>query len=100
MLIMTEEQDNQFQSGKICWICEKFIEKDDEKFRDNCHTSWKFKGTAHWSCNMNLQLTKKVPVLCHSFRSYGRHLIFCELNKFDVKIDVIPNRSEKCMPFF
>ena len=49
---------------------------------------------------MNLQLTKKVPVLCHSFRSYDRLLIFCELNKFDVKIDVIPNRSEKCMPFF
>ena len=33
-------------------------------------------------------------------RGYDTHLVFCELNKFDVKIDVIPNRLEKSMGFF
>ena len=33
-------------------------------------------------------------------RGYDTHLVFCELNKFDVKIDVIPNKLEKCMGFF
>ena len=36
----------------------------------------------------------------HNLRSYDSHLIFDELNKFDVKIDVIPNRLEKYMTFF
>ena len=32
-------------------------------------------------------------------RGYDSHLIFCELNKFDVKISVIPNGLEKYMAF-
>ena len=31
---------------------------------------------------------------------YDSHLIFCELHKFDAKINVIPNRLEKCMTIF
>ena len=46
----------------------------------------------------NLSFTKNVPVIFHNLRGYDSHLIFCELNKFDVKIDLIPNRLEKYMP--
>ena len=62
--------------------------------------TWKFRGAAQWSCNINLQFTKNVPVIYHNLRGYNSHLIFCELNKFDVKIDVIPNRLEKYMELF
>ena len=62
------------------------IDDDDEKLRDHCHITGKFKGAVHWSCNKNLQLTKKVPVIFHNLRGY---------DKFDVKIDIIPNRLEK-----
>ena len=58
-----------------------------------------FRNTAHWSCNINLQLTKKVPVIFHNLRDFDNDLIFCELNKIDVKIDVIPSRLEKYMAF-
>ena len=98
-LIMSEEEE-QFQSSNTCWICEKLIDDDDEKVRDHCHVTGKFRGAAHWSCNINLQLTKKVPVIFHNLRGYDSHLIFEELNKFDVKTDVIPNRLEKYMTFF
>ena len=60
----------------------------------------KFRGTDHWSCNINLQLTNKVPVIFHNLRGYNSHLIFCELNVFDVKVRVIPNWLEKYMGFF
>ena len=95
-LIMSEEEE-QFQSSNTYWICEKLIDDDDDKVRDHCHI---FGGIAHWSCNINLQLTKKVPVIFHNLRGYDSHIIFCELNKFDVKIDVITNRLEIYMAFF
>ena len=84
----------------MCRICEKLIDRDDEKVRDHCHVTGKFRGAAHWSCNINLQLTKKVPVIFHNLRGYDSHLIFNELDKFDVKIKVIPNGLEKYMAFF
>ena len=98
-VIMSEEQE-EFQSSNVGWICEKLIDDDDEKVRDHCHISGKFRGAAHWSCNINLQLTKKVPVIFHNLRGYDSHLIFNELDKFDVKIKVIPNGLEKYMAFF
>ena len=67
--------------------------------RVHCHVTEKFRGAAHCDCNINLELTKKVPIIFHNLRGYNSHLIFCELKKFDVKINVIPNGLEKCMAF-
>ena len=79
----------------------KTLHDDNEKVRDHCHITGKLRGEAHWSCNINLQLTKKVTVIFHNLRGgYDRHLIFDELNNFDVRIVVIPNRLEKHMRFF
>ena len=30
-LILSEEEEKQFQSSNTCWICEKLIDNDDEK---------------------------------------------------------------------
>ena len=60
----------------------------------------KFRGAAHSSSNINLQLTKKVPIIFHSLKGYDSHLILCELNKFDIKINVILNGLEKYMALF
>ena len=92
---MTEEEEKQFQSSNTCWMCKKLI--DDEKVRDHCHTTGKFRGATHWSYKINFQLTKKVSVIFHNLRGYDSH--FYELKKFDVKIDVVPNRLEKYMEF-
>ena len=87
-LIMSEEEDHLFQQSNSC---EKVIDNDNEKVRDHCHVTGKFRRAAHRSHNMNLQLTKKVPVIFHNLKGCDSHLIFCELNKFDVNISVIPN---------
>ena len=94
------EEEHLFQQSNICWICKKLIDNDEEKVRDHCHVTGKFRGRANWNCNINLQLTKKVPVIFHNLRGYDSHLIFNELDKFDVKIKVIPNGLEKYMAFF
>ena len=94
------KKENLLQQSSSCWICKKLIGNDEEKVWDHCHVTGKFRGAAHWSCNTNFQLTKKVPVIFHSLRGYDSHLIFNELDKFDVNINVIPNGLEKCMAFF
>ena len=68
-LIMTEEEE-QFQSSSTCWICEKLIDEDDEKVRDHCHITGKFRNAAHWSCNMNFQLTKRVLIIFYNWKGY------------------------------
>ena len=68
---------------------------DVEKVRDHCHVTGKFRGTAHWSCKIDLQLTKKVPIIFLNLRGYDSHLIFCELKGFNVKTCLITNRLEK-----
>ena len=85
-LIVSEEEEQLFQESNSCWICGTLIDHDDEKVRDHCHVTEKFRGAAHRSCNVNFQLTKKVPAIFHNLRSYHSHLIFCELDKFYVKI--------------
>ena len=97
---MSEEEEHLFQQRYSCWICKKLIENDKEKVRDHCHVTGRFRGAAHWDCNINFQLTKKFPVIFHDLRGCDSHLIFNELDKFDVKINVIPNELEKDMAFF
>ena len=43
-LIMIEEEEGQFQSSNTCWICVKLTDDDDEKVRDHCHITGKFRG--------------------------------------------------------
>ena len=52
---MSEKKEEQIQSSNICWICEKLIDNDDEKVRNHSHVTGKFRGAAHWNCNINLQ---------------------------------------------
>ena len=76
-LIMTEKEEEQFKSNKICWICENLIE--DEKVRDHCHITGKCRGGTHWCCNINLQSTKKVLAIFQNLRDYDSDLFFYEL---------------------
>ena len=80
-----------FKKVIIIGFVKNLFDNCEDKVRDHCHLTGKFRGAAHKSCNLNFKLTKKVPVMFHNLRAYGSHLIFNELNKFDVKINVIPN---------
>ena len=51
-VIMNEEEEHLFQQSNICWICKKLFDNDEGKVRDHCHVTGKFRGAAHWSCNI------------------------------------------------
>ena len=100
-LVMTADQNEEFERSNICWICSKLIENDDNKVRDHDHTKSgnNYRGPAHWSCNINLKVSKKLVVIFHNLKGYDTHLIFKELNKFNCSVNVIHNRLEKYMSF-
>ena len=50
---MNEEKEHLFPQSSSCWICEKLIGNDDEKVRYHCHVTRKFRGLAHWGCNIS-----------------------------------------------
>ena len=93
---MNAEENEKFERSNICLICGKLIDFD-EKVRDHCHITGKCRGCAHWSCNIILKISQKVPVIFHNLKGYDSLLIFKELNKFNCKISVIPNGLENYM---
>ena len=44
--IMSEKEAHLFQQNNSCWICKKLIDIDEEKVRDHCHVTRKFRGAA------------------------------------------------------
>ena len=98
-LVMSVDDQKEFEKSCICWICGRLIENSDNKVRDRCHITGKYRGSCPWSCNINLKLSKKLVVIFHSFKGYDSHLIFKDLNKFNCSIDEIPNVLEKYMSF-
>ena len=73
---------------------------ENDKVRDHCHITGKYRGPAHWNCNINMKISKKLPIIFHNLREYDSHLIIKELSKFNCNINVIPNRLEKLEEFF
>ena len=98
-LVMSAEDKEIFQTSNIYWIWDNLFDVGDNKIRDHCHVTGKYRGSSHWSCNINVKLTKKIPVIFHNLKGYESHLIMQKIGKFNVKVNVIPNGLEKYMAF-
>ena len=96
---MSVEDEIRCQSQIINWICNKLFFEEDNKVIDHDHITGKYRGSAHCSCNINLKLTKNVPVIWYNLRGYDGYLIMQEVHNFDVKVNVMPNALEKRMTF-
>ena len=46
-LIMSAEEEEKFQLSNICWICDLLSDVGDNKVRDHCHITGKYRGVAH-----------------------------------------------------
>ena len=92
---MATQDEEIHNNSQICWICNEELNTD--KVRDHCHITGKFRGAAHNQCNLKLKIPKKLLIIFHSLEGYDEHIIFKELNNFDVGIGVIPKTIEKYM---
>ena len=81
------------------WIWGNVYVEGDVKVRDHCHITGKYRGSAHRDCNIKVKFNHKTPIVFQNLKNYDSHLIMQELGKFDLKINIILNGSEKYMIF-
>ena len=65
---MSAEDEQRFQSRIKCWICDVFFNVEENRVRDHFHITGKYRDSAHWTCNINLKVTQKIPVIFHNLR--------------------------------
>ena len=91
---MTSE-DEEIYNSQNCWICNEELDRD--KVRDHCHVTGRFRGAAHNISKINLRLPRKQPIIFYDLQRFDEHIIFKELNIFNVDIDLIPEGIDKYM---
>ena len=98
-MVFTEKDKEQFNKSRICWICDEPLK--DDKVRDHCHYTGRYRGPAHNSCNLKYRKPKSIPVFFHNLTGYDSHLFIKKLGSPDEKenIDCIPNNEEKYISF-
>ena len=99
-MIFTEEDRKQFNEASDCWICGE--ELGNDRVRDHCHYTGRYRGPAHNSCNLKYRKPNSVSVFFHNLSGYDSHLfikkIGCSTNKKE-NIKCIPNNEEKYITF-
>ena len=98
-MIFTEEDIKQFNKASDCWICGK--ELGNDRVRDHCHFTGRYRGPAHNNCNLKYRKPNNISVFFHNLSGYDSHLFIKKLatpNKNE-NIKCIPNNEEKYISF-
>ena len=98
-MVFTEEDEKQFNKASDCWLCGE--ELGNDRVRDHCHYTGRYRGAAHNKCNLNYSKPKGVPVFFHNLSGYDSHLFIKSLGSPNKKetLECIPNNEEKYITF-
>src|SRR5688572_24293129 len=97
-MIFRKKDKELYDSATVCHICEG--ELGDDRVRDHCHLTGKYRGAAHNSCNLSYKVPKFFPVLFHNLSNYDAHLFIKKLRGDDnEKINCIPSNEERYISF-
>ena len=109
---LTTEEKIYYNKQKICYICKKEFNNNDttessslerkkqQKVKDHCHCTGKYRDAAHNICNLRYKVPKEIPVVFHNGSTYDYHFIIKELVKeFDGNFDCLSENTEKYITF-
>ena len=98
MIPLTKEEEDNYNKENICHICKK--EFNNNKVRDHCHFTGKYRGAAHNTCNLRYKIPKNIPVIFHNGSIYDYHFIIKELAcEFDGNFECLGENTEKYVTF-
>jgi hypothetical protein len=93
---LTKEEKLKHKESKICHICEGNIEDEENKVRDHDHYSGKYRGAAHYTCNINYNFKNyKIPVFFHNLKGYDEHFIITAYSKYGNYYKIIRDKKTK-----
>ena len=96
-MIFTDEEEKEFNKASNCWICGG--ELGNDRVRDHCHYTGKYRGAAHNSCNLKYSKPNSISVFFHNLAGYDSHFFIKRLGNTEGNLDCIPNNEEKYISF-
>ena len=105
MISLTTEEKVHYNKQKVCYICKKEFDDNDnnkkqQKVRDHCHYTGKYRGAVHNICNLRHKVPKEIPVVFHNGSTYDYHFIIKELAKeFESNFECLGENTEKYITF-
>ena len=98
MTPLTKEEEDNYNKENTCYICKKDF--DNDKVRDHCHFTGKYRGAAHNMCNLRYKIPKNIPVIFQNESTYDYHFIIKELAcEFDGNFECLWENTEKYITF-
>ena len=103
MIPLTTEEKIYHNKQKICYICKKEFNNNDEKnykVRDHCHYTGKYRGAARNICNLRYKVSKEIPIVFHngSICDYG-FIIKEFVKEFEGNFECLGKNTEKYITF-
>ena len=111
MIPLADEENKSYEKQKVCQICKKEFNTDDDnyddhdnkkyhKVGDHCHYNGKFRGTPHNICNLRYKTPKEITAVFHNGSTYDYHFIINQLGKeFKGKLQCLGEHTEKHITF-
>ena len=91
---MSKQEEEDFKNATACYACG--LDLEDDRVRDHCHLTGKYRGAAHSKYNLRMRTPTFVPVLFHNLEGYDSHLFVKSLGG---QIGCIPKTDEKYISF-
>ena len=103
MISLTTEEKVHYNKQKVCYIGKKEFDsngKKQQKVRDHCYYTGKYRGAARNICNLRYKIPKEIPVVFHNGSTYDYHFIIKELAKeFNGNFECLGENTEKYITF-
>ena len=96
-LKLTPAEQESFNRAVECYICKKELLND--KVRDHCHFTGKYRGAAHNNCNLQCRKPMILPVVFHNLQGYDAHLFIKQFSRLPGDLSCIPSTEEKYISF-
>ena len=94
---ITQGQEQEFQSETVWHICENLL--NDDKVRDHCHLTGRYRGAAHSKCNLKYKVPKFYPVIFHNLSGYDAHMFIKDIAETPGEINCISRTEEDYVSF-
>ena len=105
-MIYTKKDKKDFEAATVCHICGYNLRKKcednfiEDRVRDHCHLTGKFRGAAHNQCNLGYKIPNFIPVFFHNLSGYDSHIFIKKLKTdFGEEIKCIPKTEENYISF-